>query len=356
MRVHAGGRRGWRSTAKSMARHAADRVIGPYFDELRAELDGAPKASTDVAEDGRIGQSPEVPEGQPEPGGQGAAPGPNAITISEFRRGFGTGQLSLSDPGAFNLDVFEVTPSSPDPTSEAYASEVMATWCAVSGRPRYVPEESESFELDPSISLPASWPYVSGNPVEVSHYLGAIARTLQLVGRPPPARVLEYGTGWGHMALTLAATGFEVSAVDLNPSSVELLRRRADSLGVDLAVVRSGFLDHSPEEPVDAVVFFEAFHHCDRPFTLLDRCIEALAPGGRLVFVAEALYRNYHAPWGVRPDGHAVLMTATEGWLELGFDLDFFIAQLEARGLTTSYEVDSALGAHGTFLVARSET
>jgi SAM-dependent methyltransferase len=246
-----------------------------------------------------------------------------------------------------------------DPTSPAYREAVMASWRELTGRERYDPEVDEAFELDPAVYLPSPYPYCSGDPVEVGRYLGAVAWLMRTIELPPGARIVEFGAGWGHLALGLAATGYEVTAVDLNRASVGLLRERADRLGVPLRVLRAAFLDETSEEgaavpdEVDAVVFFEAVHHCDDPLRMLDRCRSMLRPGGQLVFLSEAVYEDFHLPWGVRLDEAAVTMARQEGWLELGFRRSFFHEQLLARGFTITEHGDPSLGPYGSLLVCR---
>lgn len=318
--------------------------MAPYVDEVVQALPPAPAPSPS--------QAPPPTE----PTLPAASSGPDhwrtGLSAEQFRRAYDAGELGMGDDAAAAIRVDGLVDRTLEPTSEAYRDAVMQAWSAIAGRPAYVPEVDESFDLDTDLHFAQPWPYISRNPIEIANYFGAVAETLRHIGHTPPARVIEFGSGWGHMALNLAASGYRVTAVDLNPVSVELLRRRAAALHVDLEVERSPFLEFAPSEPVEVILFFEAFHHCDRPFDLLDRCVAALRPGGRLLFVAEALYDDYYAPWGVRPDGGAVLMTASEGWLELGFDRAFFERQLHERGLVTEFHRNEALGAHGTFLLA----
>jgi len=303
------------------------------------------------------GASPELGE----PAADGAAdarptdPSPPVagLSLDEFRRRFEAGALSLERWEEASIDPSEFGPPPDDPHSTRYAEWVMATWRAITKRHRYEPEVDETFEIPGEEFLARPYPYSSSNPTEVSNYLGAVAAAVARMGIPPPARVVEYGSGWGHLALTLAATGYSVSAIDLNSASVDLLRRRSAALGVALDVVQSSFLDHRSDSQADVIVFFEAFHHCERPFELFDRCTQTLSASGRIVFIAEAIYDDFYAPWGVRLDGSAAFMAAQQGWLELGFRRDFFERELAQRGFDVSWEVLPWLGAYGTVMVAQ---
>lgn len=282
----------------------------------------------------------------------GTVNGPEVLSMAEFRRRFEAGALSLEMHAAFVVEVQNLTDGVQDPCGPEYAALVMETWRALSGRSHYQANEDETFELDDADYLARPYPFCTSDHEEVARYLGAVAATIGRVGARPPARIVEFGAGWGHLSLDLAATGFRVSAVDLNPASVALLRRRASLLNVDLDVVETSFLDFEPQSPVDVFIFFESFHHCEKPFTLLDRCTAQLAIGGRIIFAADAIYDNYHAPWGVRLDGSAAFMTATHGWLELGFSRPFLEEELHKRGFDVMWEVRPELGAYGTFLTA----
>lgn len=289
------------------------------------------------------------PDAVPEPP---AVEGPEILSMTEFRRRFEAGALSLEMVATFSVEDQALTTRLEDPCSPEYSAAVMQTWHALTGRHDYRAVDDETFELDGADYLARPWPYCSSDPQEVSRYLGAVAAIVGRVAVKPPARIVEFGAGWGHLSLDLAATGFRVSAVDLNPPSVALLRRRASLLGIDLDVVEAGFLEFGPEEPVDVFIFFESFHHCEEPFELLDRCTGQLAVGGRILFAADAIYDHFHTPWGVRLDGSATFMAAQHGWLELGFSRPFLEGELRKRGFEVSWETLPELGAYGTFLTA----
>lgn len=274
------------------------------------------------------------------------------LSLEEYKQAVEAGELAMSDAGTFMLEPSVVLGADGlDPLSAEYNEHVLLTWQWVTGRERYRPEMDEVFQLDQELYFAKPYPFSSGDPDVVAGYLGAVAETVRKVGCRPPARVIELGAGWGHLALTLAATGFEVTAIDLNPGSVALLRRRAESAGLPLDVQQGSFLEAPLGEPADAIIFYEAFHHCHRPMELLDRVTASLKVGGRLIFVAEAIYENFHVPWGIRLDGYALLMSSQAGWLELGFDRAFFHDQLNRRGFELEEQVLPHLGAHGTFLV-----
>jgi SAM-dependent methyltransferase len=276
----------------------------------------------------------------------------HGLDVREFIALFDAGQLSLDIASHFSLTI--ACPDDAllaDPCSDGYRAWVMSVWSAITGRPDYRAEVDEAFDIPADEFLPRPWPYSSGSAVEVGRYRGGIAWMLRVLDPQPGDRVVEFGAGWGLLALELAMLGCDVTAVDLNPPSVNLLQRRAAAWGVSLDVAQAAFLDYDLPE-CDLIIFFEAFHHCDRPFELLDGCRAQLRPGGRLVFLADAIYDNFSYPWGVRPDGSAVYMARYAGWLELGFERTFFTNVLHSRGFEVVDHAAPELGAYGSLTVA----
>jgi SAM-dependent methyltransferase len=274
------------------------------------------------------------------------------MSVAEFAAAYDSGALSLNVAGDFTVALEGQPWTRHDPHSAAYHDWVIDTWKAISGRTAYSPDIDEVFDVSAESFLAHPYPYNTGNGNAVGQYTGAIAwmmRTLQIRGSQ---RVIEFGAGWGHLAIALAMLGCDTTAVDLNPSSVALLTARAKGWKIPLNVVRSSFLGFEPKDSYDLVVYFEAFHHCDQPLALLDRSVAMLAPGGSIVFIADAIYDGFYCPWGVRLDGHATYMSRHAGWLELGFEREFFYAELRRRGLKVETFLEPSLGAYGTLIVA----
>lgn len=271
------------------------------------------------------------------------------LSLEEFTELFDAGELSLETSSEFS--VAPMSPPDVSPTSGEYHDWVLDVWSKITGRPMYEASRDESFDVPFEEFLARPYPHSSGSATEVGNYFGAIAWFLKEVDPRPGHRVVEYGSGWGHLALHLAMLGCTTTAVDLNPPSAELLRARAGRWGVALDVAERSFLDYEASE-VDLIVFFEAFHHCAEPWHLLDRCREQLRPGGRIAFLADAIYDGFYCPWGVRLDGSATFMARHVGWLELGFDRRCFTNQLEARGFAVDSRAVDHLGAYGTLTTA----
>lgn len=276
----------------------------------------------------------------------------HGMTVAEFVSAYDAGRLSLASSADFSVALHDQPWSGLDPHSSQYRDWVLDSWRMISGRAAYDAEVNEAFDASESAFLARPYPFNTGDGCEVGNYMGAISWLLRTLRPRAGQRVVELGSGWGHLAITLAMLGCQTTAVDLNPSSVQLLRSRAQGWNVDLEVVQAPFLGFHPSGEYDLVVFFEAFHHCDQPFELLDRSVSMLAPGGSLVFLADAVYDGFYCPWGVRTDGSATFMTRYAGWLELGFERQFFNSELNRRGLQTSVHSEPTLAAYGHLIVA----
>jgi SAM-dependent methyltransferase len=95
----------------------------------------------------------------------------------------------------------------------------------------------------------------------------------------PPARVLEIGCGRGHLALQLAAAGYEVVAVDPEAPPGPIFRS-------------SRIEDFTDPEPFEAAVAVLSLHHVDDLDLAVGRAHDLLAPGALIVireFAAERL-------------------------------------------------------------------
>ncbi len=98
--------------------------------------------------------------------------------------------------------------------------------------------------------------------------------------------VVDLGTGTGQFALAAAGRFGRVTAVDVSPAMLALLRERASGQGLDnLDCVRAGFLSyHHAGPPADGVYTRHALHQLPDFWKALalDRIARMLRPGGVL--------------------------------------------------------------------------
>jgi ubiquinone/menaquinone biosynthesis C-methylase UbiE len=98
--------------------------------------------------------------------------------------------------------------------------------------------------------------------------------------------VVDLGAGTGRFALAAARRFGQVTAVDISPAMLELLRRRAAAAGMaNLECVQAGFLSYRHAgPPADAVYTRNALHQLPDFWkaVALDRIGRMLRPGGVL--------------------------------------------------------------------------
>ena len=116
------------------------------------------------------------------------------------------------------------------------------------------------------------------------------------VSSPTGARVLEVGSGPGHLSIGLAEQGLEVTGLDLDPAMVERAEanairagdaRRPFFVGGDVAALPF------PDASFDIVVSTFSVHHWADPATGLAEIGRVLRPGGRALV------------WDFKPGGGA---------------------------------------------------
>lgn len=239
-----------------------------------------------------------------------------------------------------------------DPFGPDYADWVMATYRRVADVGDYRPAEHEADRnVQPDLPLARFFPFSTGDLPLIGRYIAGVGMILAELGLPPGSRVVEYGTGWGHVAAALARAGHRVTCVDIEGKFLRFAERQAESLGCSVATHHGAFGDRPfpPDAPgADAVVFFEAFHHAFDHRQVLRRLRQGvLRPGGTLVLAAEPVHPAFPVPWGLRPDGHALWAVRRHKWMELGFQEDYLLRCLLREGFAVSRTRVEALGPFG---------
>nr|WP_198666104.1 transcription antitermination factor NusB [Tropicimonas sp. IMCC34043] len=203
----------------------------------------------------------------------------------------------------------------------------------------------------------------------------AAALPARLLAPQPGQRVLDLCAAPGGKTLQLAAAGAAVTALDISEARLVRLRENLARTGLSAEVVVADALDWHPEAPFDAILLDAPCsatgtirRHPDLPFVkdsasikplvalqaaLIDRAVEMLAPGGRLVFCTCSLLPDegeaqLSAALGRHPEltpdegalaavsgmprdwhaGPAALRTTPEMWADRGGLDGFFVAAL----------------------------
>lgn len=243
--------------------------------------------------------------------------------------------------GAFMLpDDFDTTLS---PDSPEYAAQQLALWRIVTGRSAYDPEVDEDTPevggLD-AIYRPAF--YSTEDPLVAGEHLVALGHMVKLSGLKPGGRALEYGAGFGQIALAFARLGFKVDTVDINRHFSGAVNQVAAHFKVDLTahVDAFGFNPAGAPSSYDLIYFYESFHHCLQFREVLPRLRDMLKEGGRILLGGEPVLPHDHPllpyPWGLRLDGECVAVMRQRGWMELGFREDYLLGVFAEAGFAVT--------------------
>lgn len=118
---------------------------------------------------------------------------------------------------------------------------------------------------------------------------GPNALFAELTADWPPGRALDVACGEGRTAIWLASRGWQVRAVDFSSAGIDKGRERAAAEGVDVEwqVGDVSTADLGSGYDLVALLYLQLPH--EQMARVVARCVEALAPGGRLVVIAHDL-------------------------------------------------------------------
>jgi SAM-dependent methyltransferase len=169
------------------------------------------------------------------------------------------------------------------------------------------------------------WPDLAGSlwrsPILVELTHGRLWRLLAEVLPSPPMRVLDIGCGTGALSLAMAQAGHDVTAVDPDPTAIELAERSAhQARPVRLAYHRSDVATFVADEAgFDVVVTSRTLHHVREPAAALERVRRWLRPGGQLVCIDffHDRFDRRDARWVAQVRGllEATRACRSDGWL-----------------------------------------
>jgi len=225
-----------------------------------------------------------------------------------------------------------------DPFSAAYASGVRDLYARLATKPYDV--SNEGFAGDDVIQR-ARWQTPYGQPATVvGQFLIAYGFLLKIADVPLGAHVLEVGCGEGSLSYVLAKMGYDLTCVDASEQFVRITEAATFGLETErthVRVVHGDVAALSIERPIDAVIFFESFHHIFDHAKVLETLRRKITPGGVMVFAGEPIVDAecdvLPYPWGPRLDGESLRAIRRFGWMELGFTEKYFFELLRRSGL-----------------------
>jgi SAM-dependent methyltransferase len=120
-------------------------------------------------------------------------------------------------------------------------------------------------------------------------YPAALVDALAALAGPPGGRVADLGAGIGHLALPLAARGYDVAAIEPAGAMLERLRALAEERGVRVDAQHATAEELPvPDGSLDLVVVADALHFLDAQL-VGEAIARGLRRGGALAIVTGAL-------------------------------------------------------------------
>jgi ubiquinone/menaquinone biosynthesis C-methylase UbiE len=151
---------------------------------------------------------------------------------------------------------------------------------------------------------------------QASSIAGATEALLRAAGIGGPMRVLDLGTGLGHVAFQVADlldAGGSVLGVDQAHRLLEIAERRRAAAGAEnIGFLQGDARAFTASEPFDAIVARLLLFHLPDGEEVVRRQLAALRPGGTMVLVEFDI-------GAMRAEPEAPLVEAIRGWIEAAF-------------------------------------
>jgi SAM-dependent methyltransferase len=218
-----------------------------------------------------------------------------------------------------------------DPFSENYFERQVCLYRELTGR-ELNQSEGEQTPIDVDTHAAAANPYNRRDIAYVSRHARTVLTALAVANLPPGATVLDVGCGWGLSSEVIAYCGADVTAVDINPRFVELVRRRAGRFGLPIDAVHAEFDTFETDRRYDLLFFYECLHHALKPWETITRLARFVKPDGRIVFAGEPVNSVWWPHWGLRLDAQSVYCARKYGWWESGWSAEFISCCFEKSG------------------------
>jgi 2-polyprenyl-3-methyl-5-hydroxy-6-metoxy-1,4-benzoquinol methylase len=263
-----------------------------------------------------------------------------AETLPDFVRDVDRAGGPATATAAALLQSHEYRPSravakSLDPFSDEYVQAQVSLYEEISGRKLdQTKNERTVFDLESHLAAPN--PYAHKFPGKLAVHYSRLAEAFRHSKVPIGGHLLDMGCGWGLSSEFASTLGLRVTAVDINPDFVALVRGRARRAGLPIEAVEATFEDFESDELYDMVLFYECLHHAVRPWKVIESLAPKVAVGGEIVLAGEPINGRWWDHWGIRLDGLSVYCIRKFGWFESGWTADFIATCFRENGFEPS--------------------
>lgn len=225
-----------------------------------------------------------------------------------------------------------------DPLSEAYRAQQDRIWQMMIGENADYDAASHELTNASNIDALKSPGFYSLDVKAAGEHLIAMGHILKQSGLRRGHRALEYGAGFGQIALALARLGVTVDTVDIDETFCKAVQAQSDWFGVNLKSYVGKF-GHNPSGlKYDLILFYEAFHHARDFVALIEKARDILVPGGKIIMAGEPILPAAEAgnavpyPWGIRLSAEVGAVVRIRRWYELGFQEEFLVRLFNRMG------------------------
>ncbi len=104
--------------------------------------------------------------------------------------------------------------------------------------------------------------------------------------QPIYGRILEIGTGKGHLTVALAKKGYSFVSVDISSEEQEFARLNTQYLGLDKRVdfkIEDAEHLNFDNNSFDTIISVNVVHHLTNSFKVMDEWFRIVSPGGKIV-------------------------------------------------------------------------
>ncbi|HEX2097137.1 MAG TPA: class I SAM-dependent methyltransferase [Solirubrobacterales bacterium] len=176
------------------------------------------------------------------------------------------------------------------------------------------------------VEVPPDW-YRSGFPAESTTQMpwadrttAEVDRALGMLRPQGGERILDLACGIGRHSIELAKRGFDVVGIDISEELLEIARREAEALSLDVEFQQADLRELALEDEFDivlslndgAVGYFETDAENFRTFEVVSQALRA--GGGHLMQLPNVLHAEKHLPQRNWIAGEATLELSDHRW------------------------------------------